>query len=85
MVVQLADSRSPIQFQSYTEAYDADFEDVRRRVPDLTRLKQLIDYRPKYDIESILRELIAEHAMRIADKDSRGAPTQHTERPTQGP
>jgi UDP-glucose 4-epimerase len=85
MVVQLAGSRSPIQFQSYTEAYDADFEDVRRRVPDLTRLKQLIDYRPKYDIESILRELIAEHAMRIADKDSRVAATQHAERPTQGP
>ncbi len=39
-VVRIANSRSPILFQSYTEAYDSDFEDVRRRVPDLSRLRR---------------------------------------------
>ncbi len=34
-VVRIADSKSPIDFQSYTDAYDSDFEDVRRRVPNL--------------------------------------------------
>ncbi len=58
LVIRLADSTSTIAYQSYTEAYDADFEDVRRRVPDLTRLRQLIDYRPRYDLETIIRELI---------------------------
>lgn len=48
----------PIEFQSYSEAYDEDFEDVRARVPDLTRLRQTIDYRPSYNLGSILAEII---------------------------
>ena len=57
-VVRLSSSHSEIQFQSYTDAYDADFEDIRRRVPDLSRLKQTIDYQPQYDLEAIIQELI---------------------------
>ncbi|MHB8953909.1 MAG: NAD-dependent epimerase/dehydratase family protein [Pirellulaceae bacterium] len=57
-VIGLAGSRSAIEFQSYTAAYDRDFEDVRRRVPDLARLKSIIDYCPKYDLEGIIRELV---------------------------
>jgi UDP-glucose 4-epimerase len=57
-VVRIANSRSTIEFQSYTDAYDSDFEDVRRRVPDLTRLKNTIDYRPNYDLDAIIRELV---------------------------
>ena len=48
----------PIQFQSYAEAYDEDFEDIRRRVPDLSRLKSTIDYQPQFDLDAILRSLI---------------------------
>jgi UDP-glucose 4-epimerase len=48
-----------IELQSYGEAYDADFEDVRRRVPDLTLLRRLIDYRTTYDLNAIIRELVA--------------------------
>jgi UDP-glucose 4-epimerase len=58
-VVALAESTSSIQFQSYTDAYDSDFEDIRRRVPDLTRLKSVIPYDPRHDLDSIIRELIA--------------------------
>ena len=58
-VVQLAGSASPITFESYTAAYDADFEDVRRRVPDLSRLKATIHYAPRYDLEAIIRDVIA--------------------------
>jgi UDP-glucose 4-epimerase len=53
------DPRPPIKFQSYAEAYSDDFEDVRSRVPDLARLRQTIDYRPQYDLEGIIREVIA--------------------------
>jgi len=53
------DPRPPITFQSYAEAYSEDFEDVRSRVPDLTRLRQTIDYRPEYDLERMIREVIA--------------------------
>ena len=41
--------------------YDEDFEDIRRRVPDLSRLRATIDYQPSYDLAAIIRELIAAH------------------------
>ncbi len=56
-VIHLAGSGSEIEFQSYTAAYDQDFEDVRRRVPDLSRLRGTIDHQPKYDLDAIVREL----------------------------
>ncbi len=59
MVIQASQSSAEIQFQSYTDAYDADFEDIRRRVPDLSRLKETIDYQPRYDLEAIIAELLA--------------------------
>ncbi len=59
MVIALSGSSSAIQLQSYTEAYDADFEDVRRRVPDLSKLKRLIDYQPRYTLEDIIQQVIS--------------------------
>lgn len=59
-VVALAGSSSPIQFQSYAHAYDQDFEDIRHRVPDLTRLKQTIGFAPRNDLDAIVRDVIAE-------------------------
>ncbi len=58
MVVMAAGSASPIEFQSYTDAYDQDFEDIRRRVPDLTRLSRLISFRPRFSLEDIIAEVI---------------------------
>jgi UDP-glucose 4-epimerase len=49
---------SPLVFQSYAEAYDDDFEDIRRRVPDLSRLKSTIGYEPRYDLGAIIRDLM---------------------------
>ena len=34
-VIAACGSKSTIQFQTYADAYDKDFEDIRRRVPDL--------------------------------------------------
>ena len=52
-----AGSSSKVEFQSYTKAYDKDFEDVRRRVPNLGRLEQTISIRPQYDLDAIIAEL----------------------------
>lgn len=57
-VIKAADSDSQIEFQSYAEAYDEDFEDIRRRVPDLSRLKETIGFAPDNDLESIVNKLI---------------------------
>jgi UDP-glucose 4-epimerase len=48
-----------IEFQSYTEAYGADFEDCRRRVPDLSKLRTLTEIQARYSLDDIIRELVA--------------------------
>ncbi|MBX9790398.1 MAG: GDP-mannose 4,6-dehydratase [Pirellulales bacterium] len=59
-VIVAARSSSPIEFQSYAEAYSADFEDVRARVPDLTKLRGTIDYSPQYDLDQMVAAVIAD-------------------------
>ena len=58
-VIAAVDPSLAIEFQSYAAAYSEDFEDVRRRVPDLTRLRSTIDYRLEYDLDRIIEEVIA--------------------------
>ncbi len=57
-VVTLSGSASAIEFQSYAAAYDEDFEDIRRRVPDLSRLRQTIEFQPRHDLASVIRQLV---------------------------
>ena len=43
-IIDAVESESPVEYQSYRDAYDKDFEDVRRRVPDISRLIEAIDH-----------------------------------------
>jgi UDP-glucose 4-epimerase len=58
-VAAAVDPKLEIVFQSYAEAYGADFEDVRRREPDLARLRATIDFQLRYDLDAIIRDVIA--------------------------
>ena len=51
---------SPLQiaFQTYAEAYGDDFEDCRRRVPDLSKLRELTGIQARYGLDDIIRELV---------------------------
>lgn len=53
-VVQRVNPNAKIEFQSYSDAYDETFEDIRRRVPDLTRIRETIGYKPSKDLDSII-------------------------------
>ncbi len=57
-VVAAVDPAAAIEFQSYAQAYSEDFEDVRVRVPDLTRLRQTIGFQPRHDLDDIIREVV---------------------------
>ena len=57
-IIAQAQSKSPIEFQTYAEAYDADFEDIRHRVPDLSRLEATIGYQPTFDLPAIIEDVI---------------------------
>ncbi len=47
-----------IEYQSYAAAYSDDFEDIRRRVPDLARLRSTIDFRLEHDLDTIIADVI---------------------------
>jgi UDP-glucose 4-epimerase len=57
-VKQLADSDSVIQYVPYDEAYEAGFEDMPRRVPDLSKIGALIGYEPKLGLDDIIRSVV---------------------------
>jgi UDP-glucose 4-epimerase len=59
-VIARVNPQARIDFQSYADAYDESFEDIRRRVPDLTRIRTAIGYAPTKDLDSII-DAVARH------------------------
>jgi len=57
-VKTMTGSNSPIEYIPYDEAYEAGFEDMPRRVPDISKLCALIGYRPKHELDEIIRTVI---------------------------
>jgi UDP-glucose 4-epimerase len=57
-VRELSGSNSPIKLVPYDEAYESGFEDMPRRVPDLSKLHRLIGYQPRYSLDDILNQVI---------------------------
>jgi len=56
-VIAMVNPAATIQYQSYAQAYDQDFEDIRRRVPDLTRIRETIGYRPSQSLDDMIRDV----------------------------
>jgi UDP-glucose 4-epimerase len=57
-VRQLSGSRSEVVLVPYEQAYEAGFEDMPRRVPDLRKLHDLIGYEPRVNLDEILMQVI---------------------------
>jgi UDP-glucose 4-epimerase len=57
-VIARTDSRSPIQYIPYSEAYAPGFEDMERRVPDIRKIQHAIGWNPRYDLNAILDDVI---------------------------
>lgn len=60
-VKQLTNSKSEIVFQDYSEAYEEGFEDMPRRVPDITKINRTTGFRPTLTLDQILESVIAYH------------------------
>ena len=56
-VIAQTNSKSELQYIPYKEAYGAGFEDMQRRVPDLTKIKNLTGWQPKRDLTQIITDL----------------------------
>jgi UDP-glucose 4-epimerase len=65
-VVRLIDPRLKIEHISYEHAYGDGFEDIRCRIPDLSRVRQAIGYRPRHGLEDVVREVITWRKAQLA-------------------
>ena len=57
-IIQRVDPQIAIEYMAYRDAYGDDFEDVRRRVPDVSRLASTIGYKPSMTLGAILDDII---------------------------
>jgi UDP-glucose 4-epimerase len=58
MVKERTNSSSTIEFVPYDKAYEAGFEDMPRRVPDLAKVRSLVGYEPKVQLNEIITKVI---------------------------
>jgi len=57
-VKTMTGSCSPIHYIPYDQAYEAGFEDMPRRVPDISKIREFVGYEPKLGLEEIIRSVI---------------------------
>jgi UDP-glucose 4-epimerase len=65
LVKVMTDSASEIVCIPYEQAYESGFEDMSRRLPDLTKIQRAIGYRPTLDLPRMLEWLIAYYRMEL--------------------
>ena len=58
-IIERTNSNSTIKHIPYTDAYPAGFEDMQRRVPDITKIKKTINWQPTHTLDSIIDSVAA--------------------------
>lgn len=58
-VIDITNSTSTIKKISYNEAYLDGFEDMQRRVPDISKIKQILGWAPEINLDQIIKDVIA--------------------------
>jgi UDP-glucose 4-epimerase len=63
-IKELTKSDSEIIFVPYNEAYEEGFEDMPRRIPDISKIAALVDFHPRLRLDGILQSVISFHTGR---------------------
>jgi len=58
-VIELTGSSSSIEKFSYEKAYPKGFEDMQRRVPDISKIKQVLGWTPEINLDQIIKDIAA--------------------------
>ncbi len=58
-VIRITGSRSRVQFIPYDQAYEEGYEDMPRRVPDTTKIHELIGFQPTMTLDQIIESVVA--------------------------
>ena len=59
LVKETLTSSSPIHHLPYENAYGGEFEDVARRIPEISKIRRYIDFQPKSDLRPVIKEIAA--------------------------
>ncbi len=57
-VIRLTNSSSTVEHIPYEEAYEEGFEDMQRRIPDISKIKTLIGFQPSMTLDEIIHSVI---------------------------
>jgi len=57
-IIELSKSRSEIIYIPYDQAYEEGFEDMERRIPDISKISDLIGFKVNFDLDDIIRSVI---------------------------
>jgi UDP-glucose 4-epimerase len=60
-VIQITGSKSEITKIPYSEAYPEGFEDMQRRVPDISKIKNILGWSPEIGLDQIIRDIANFH------------------------
>jgi len=57
-IIKLTNSNSKIEYIPYEEAYEEGFEDMQRRVPDISKINKLIGFKPTFTLSEIIEDIV---------------------------
>jgi UDP-glucose 4-epimerase len=60
-VIEITSSKSEIKTIPYSEAYPEGFEDMQRRVPDISKIKNILGWSPEIGLDQIIRDIANFH------------------------
>ena len=58
-VIEITGSHSSIEKMPYEKAYQEGFEDMQRRVPDISKIKQVLGWKPEINLDQIIKDIAA--------------------------
>ena len=64
-IISQTNSSSSISFTNYDDAYAVGYEDMERRVPDISKIFSLIGWNPKLDLTTLINDVAAQYAKEI--------------------
>ena len=60
-VIEITNSSSKIEKIPYADAYPDGFEDMQRRVPDISKIKRVLGWSPQLDLDQIIKDIAASY------------------------
>jgi UDP-glucose 4-epimerase len=58
LVIEKTNSKSDISFIKYDDAYGLGFEDIKRRVPDISKIENFTGWKPLFGLPTIIDDVI---------------------------